>query len=314
MSKNTQLSLLLVIALISGIFIGRINSIQMLGKTSQEDYQEKYESLKNKLGQLNQVDFEEYLSLKDQRERYQKADEILGKMILIFLADLGFNVSQDKMKMAEQMIGRPITKEDLAPAPARVTAESSPSSAVPLVASAPVSDPRAFQKAILKNREKGIEEITSDEQAKKFLENVVVDDLYDYIRTAKTLNADQIQSIHGTFVGKVVFDDKTLDPWDVEMTLEGFHQEKDPEGSFEVKVFKMGESKPFSHSNGQGSELRHANGVSDSQAMLINANGDDGLFQLYAPKKLNMLVGNYYGKKKGSNAFAKVGVVTLQRR
>ncbi len=50
------------------------------------------ETIKNELIELTQKDFLEYQNLKSLEDRYQKADEILGKIVTLFLADLGLKL------------------------------------------------------------------------------------------------------------------------------------------------------------------------------------------------------------------------------
>lgn len=48
-----------------------------------------------KFQELTAADLEEYYRLKTAEDKYKKADEILGKVMAIFLADLGLHASQN---------------------------------------------------------------------------------------------------------------------------------------------------------------------------------------------------------------------------
>lgn len=63
-----------------------------------------YGAFKEKLGQLVEIDVGEYLRLKESEEKYEKANEILGKAILLFLADLHLRISDDKVEFAKRSI------------------------------------------------------------------------------------------------------------------------------------------------------------------------------------------------------------------
>jgi hypothetical protein len=52
-----------------------------------------HEAAKTRLRELTEREFAEYLELKGLRERYEKADELLGKVLLVLIADLGLRVS-----------------------------------------------------------------------------------------------------------------------------------------------------------------------------------------------------------------------------
>jgi len=66
----------------------------------------RYSQFKGKLTELTEIDFDEYLRLKNMEEKYRKADEILGKAILLFLADLGLKISEDKVAFAKKAVQR----------------------------------------------------------------------------------------------------------------------------------------------------------------------------------------------------------------
>ncbi len=57
--------------------------------------------LKQKLESLTSRELEEYRELKGLRARYERADELLGKMILVLIADLGLRVSDKSTQAAK---------------------------------------------------------------------------------------------------------------------------------------------------------------------------------------------------------------------
>ncbi|MCO4795306.1 MAG: hypothetical protein KC493_16425 [Bacteriovoracaceae bacterium] len=57
-------------------------------KEIERKYQEK-------MKKMTSIDIEDYVSLKNQKEKYLKADELLGKVMLIFLADLGLHLNKN---------------------------------------------------------------------------------------------------------------------------------------------------------------------------------------------------------------------------
>ena len=307
----------LVVGLLAGYWLGSARG----AAPASGDYQAKYEQLRAKLDHLNSVDFEEYLSLKSQKDKYEKADEILGKMILIFLADLGFSMSDDKMKLARKMAD---------PNKGAMGAQVADSSAAPQVegaegkggtetVAADMGDSgkaaRAVGKAAqLPQKEKNVDELTDEIEAKNFLDSVALDELLDQIKSAKRATPAQFETVRGTFSGKLIFDDPVAKPWDVEMQFEGTPTGESISGTVDIKMFKQGESKPFSHARGNGDDLKHVQGFpGESQAILINVYGDDGYLQVYSPKRLGYLIANYYHKKDVAS-FKKTGTATLYRR
>lgn len=49
----------------------------------QDSYKEKYEKIKGEIAKIHGVDVQEYMQLREQKELYLKADEILGKILLV---------------------------------------------------------------------------------------------------------------------------------------------------------------------------------------------------------------------------------------
>ena len=58
--------------------------------------------LNQKVQSLSKINLEEYVTLKDQREKYLKADELFGKVMLLFLADLGLHMNKSVKDWANQ--------------------------------------------------------------------------------------------------------------------------------------------------------------------------------------------------------------------
>lgn len=103
----------------------------------------------------------------------------------------------------------------------------------------------------------------------------------------------------GIFIGRAMSTGqaKSLLATEDEMTIDGTLKDGKPFGDALIKVFKLGQDEPFSTSSSDG-EMKYFNGLGgDSQAILINIQGDNGVAQLYASKKINLVAGNYYSKE-----------------
>src|SRR6185436_1827882 len=50
-------------------------------------------ALRGKFEKITEQDIDEYIHLKDMKAKYEKADEIFGKILNIFLLDLGLRMS-----------------------------------------------------------------------------------------------------------------------------------------------------------------------------------------------------------------------------
>ena len=101
-------SILLIIGLFVGYFLPHGEKAVIEPKEdgihlTNLEYEELKQSsdrakdLEKKVQSLSDINLDEYVSLKDQREKYLKADELFGKVMLLFLADLSLHMS-DKVK------------------------------------------------------------------------------------------------------------------------------------------------------------------------------------------------------------------------
>ena len=99
--KNFLLILLPLIGLFIGYFLGQPSDFEKEATLSLQErnlsFQEnalKYDLAKKKLELFTEKQMNEYHSLLGEKEKYKKADDILSKVMLIFLADLGLHLSQ----------------------------------------------------------------------------------------------------------------------------------------------------------------------------------------------------------------------------
>ncbi|MGZ3709775.1 MAG: hypothetical protein ACXVBC_12720, partial [Bdellovibrionota bacterium] len=79
-------------------------------------------SVRTHLSALTEKELAEYYELKDLRAKYEKADELLGKMLLVLIADLSLPVPPDRLAQIQtSAAGRhpaPAASESPAPSPA----------------------------------------------------------------------------------------------------------------------------------------------------------------------------------------------------
>ncbi|MCB0385261.1 MAG: hypothetical protein KDD43_07695 [Bdellovibrionales bacterium] len=284
----------------------------ILSKAVPNESTRKLEDLKAKFVRLSEEDYAEYLQIKDERAKYQKADEILGKIILLFLADLGVRVSKDQLSFARQS-----TSEQLRPTEApRVDdsiggGEQLKKSGLS-IETAEIGGGKHLAEKSNTASEKDLDEIYSDKEVEDFLNKVTVNNLFDQLRQARSLNRQQLRSLRGTFVGQVHFDDVSKQRWDVKLIFQGREQDGELTGKAKVELSKDG--KPFSTSRSSGNLGKNFSSLpGTSRGILVEANGGEGYFQLYAPQRLNSLVGLYYHREKVGE-FKRTGVVTLFRQ
>ena len=95
-------SLLPLFTLIIGMIVGgAFFSKSPLEKASvvslKSEEPARFEELQSKIQEIHDVDIQEYLKLKEQKAQFLKANDILSKMMMIFLADLGLRMSSKEL-------------------------------------------------------------------------------------------------------------------------------------------------------------------------------------------------------------------------
>ena len=276
---------------------------------------QKLESLKSKFVKLSEEDYAEYLQIKDQRARYQKADEILGKIILLFLADLGVRVSQDQMKFAKEG-SAPLgaVEPNSRPLKNRQDGRRRKKAATASEGSVAKPQPNLPSKGLDKilASEKKLENVYSDEEVEEILKQVTLDNFFDHLRSSANMSVSQVERLSGMFAGKVHFDDSSKTSWDAKIIFSGRLEQGGLKGSAKVELSKDG--KTFSNSRSKGNLGKNFKSLpGGSQGIIVEANGGDGYFQLYAPPRLNSLVGLYYHRQR-IGEFKRTAVVTLFRQ
>ncbi len=85
------------VGLLSGKYFFSTNEVVVRSETIpiESGADKKLDSMSDAFFNLTQEEFLEYTKLKDQKEKYLKADEIIGKIILIFLANVQMRMNPE---------------------------------------------------------------------------------------------------------------------------------------------------------------------------------------------------------------------------
>ncbi len=262
---------------------------------------------------LDATDYADYLALKDQEAKYRKADEILGKIWLMVMADLG--IRNGGAQALGSATSSPTTSDTASPQPSSSVSPSlsATSTSTPL----PASTPGTAETSTITwhQNEKKLEEVSSDKEARDFLESVAIKDIAGELRGASwTISEERFQKLTGTYSGEIVFDDKAKANWLIEWEIQGQIEEGNPKGTGNITLTNTKDGKTFSRSTNRGT-LKFMGSFTNgqSQSILINSYNDDGYIQLYLAKRMDRLIGNYY-LRKGPVDFEKVGTVSLIRK
>ena len=296
-SKNIIIALFFLIA---GYFIGKLNT-PVAPESNPDLNSEKIEAFKSNLTQFNNNELREYLSLKTQKEKYEKADELLGKIIMIFLADLDLKMSPLAIEFAKKSI---VPKK-------LITPKKEDSKKSEKSENKPPEDKKENPNPNWIANEQKSTEAYSDHEKKEFLKSVVIDDLFSKLKDKKPISQSQLKNLNGSYYGKVLFNKAGQTPWDVEVEFDGYFQNTNPTANSLVKLSKNGKVFSSGTSNGSIKDFNQLGG--DSSALVVEANGGDSFFQLYSNKLNDSYFGNYY-EKDGSGNLVNNGTVYLTRK
>lgn len=288
--KSALTWLVPVVALVVGVGIGRLD---------WQDSKEKSD-LHDQFSKIAEVDMEEYSRLKDQEQKYQKADEILGKIVQIFLADLGLRVTDAKIHLAKLQAtgsGAQIAAEAQAVAaqPMRGAEMSRSQSGSKVASAAAVPSTSEWQKA-----ESRLSSIENDQDADKFLKDARIPDFLAELKTSNGISSlDSVtQAILGKYAGEIAFQDGSGTLWGMSIEADGRIENQKLVGKELIVLSKDGQ--PFSTTKGSGDIKAFRKFAGGSSAVLMEI-ADSYYFQLYYQKEQDAFIGNFYQKGDGAS-------------
>lgn len=245
--------------------------------------------IQSKFYSILNIDINEYLELKQEQEKYKKADEILGKILLIFMADLGIklNKTQNFLPIPDQTAK---TVQTNAPGNTPVTIQENISEQK----IQPTPNKNLIPNSKWVANENKINNLNSDDEIKNFLENVKFDNIPETLRTMKPLqklegNANQIL---GKYVGEIVFFEKNKSPLKVETSFKFSEQFKD---SVDYQIHIFGNS-PLATGTGGTTNINNIFNIFEngSKAIIIEIMKSYSYLQLYYLEDKGIFIGNVY--------------------
>lgn len=255
-----------------------------------------------KLQRLAEADLEEYYRLQASREKFRKADEILGKIMTIFLADLGLHVSRHAVDASK--------KE---PPPARAPEPIARVAPAPIAAKPGGSSPSGGDSAHQRLAERRIGNARTEEELAADLRRVRLPDLNDSIRQSVpfTNAGNLLSSLNGQFSGLAQLRyDNGAHEWEVQLTIQGSSNGGKVSGTTHVRVLEQGILRVDSTLRGPLPGIRETKG--NAQGFFLQA-GSNVYFQLFYVRELDQLAGNVYRSQTGAQNFLYAGTVALRR-
>ncbi len=241
------------------------------------------------------ADFAEYQQLKTDAEKFKKADEILGKIMTIFLADLAMRVkSVPESKSAVE----PVAVENKA-----IVHELAP----PILTPSEVTASAESQQRIWLKNETLVAQATTEKELAEALKAVESKDLFSELKSGTPLKPEQVTAINGHYVGEITFFDRSS-KLEVDWNAEYAMVRGKWRGTSSITLTRPGKQASSSSSKG---DLGFTS-VAQGQGILVKVEGGEGYLQLYPGIDGERLNGNYY-KKKAIDKFTKTGTISLQR-
>lgn len=262
-------------------------------------------NLRGKLQALTDNDIAEYYRLKTMEERYKKADEILGKIMTIFLADLGIRVSEATLAQAKN--GAEV-RPGSSPSPLDLK-NTTDANRVGMQSKKAEAAGAANWVAAEKLRD----EVRSDGEIADFLEKTRIENLDEAIRTTTAFSNkfNNLSVLKGPFRGAAqVKVSGVSHDWTIEMHLNAEIESGTLQGKTQIKIAENGEVFSDLTDNGEINNYREFS--SGSEAVMMKASPST-YFQVYYIKRLDALVGNVYTRKSEADPFVRIGTLHLKR-
>ncbi|KYG64019.1 hypothetical protein AZI86_14525 [Bdellovibrio bacteriovorus] len=249
---------------------------------------------KSNLVALSQSEYLEYTKIKDLKEKYEKADELLGKVMLLFLADVGFKTIKS---------AAPELATSASPSPATTPPSVSTEKLVPEPAPSkpPINRAGRGGRIHYLNDERSIQEV---------LANTIIEDPKVSLAQGSALTRRQIRLLAGRYTGAVKFLDRKRGDLSVVWELSPDYSKRDFSGTFFLSIHGPGVN---SDSRGRGNIDNIATLADDKEGFLVSACGDRCYLQLYYNSPSDQFYGNYYETAEGTKKSVRSGTVELRK-
>lgn len=299
MKKTFSLSLLAIFIL--GFAAGYFARTQKFASDTQSSAPQEVLAA-NKLQALTDREIAEYYELKNDLDKLNKADEILAKMMTIFLHDLGIRISRKTLDESSKAINK--NPEDSA------IGQLDPNTPQSL---SQMQSPEKLSSANWTQAERLRHEIKNEKETADFLDQVKIPEFNEALKVAKSFSnrTGTLESLQGQFLGSaIVKQDEKFRTWSVDLFLNGNLDKGKFEGKAHIKMAENG--KVFSNSGHGGKLDAFKEFGSESDAILIRAS-PTVYFQMYFLKGADSLIGNVYKRNSDDEPYVRIGTVQLKR-
>ena len=253
---------------------------------------------KEKFQQLTDSEVTEYYKLKTMEEKYKKADEIMGKIMTIFLTDLGIRVSKATLDLSKE------------PLPMSHYNESNK-----ILNSLQIKPPHPLFEKPKKNwlsAERRLGDIRNRREVSTFLEEVKIDDLDSKLKMSSrfTNHSNILDYLRGEFSGFTAFAERgERHYWRIKFSINAEMRDGLLMGTTSVEIREKNTVVSVSNEDGEIKLVRDFG--SGSRALLIKASPTTYL-QLYYLRDLDELAGHIYKRGSEKEPFIQICTIRLE--
>lgn len=293
----TKLMISILLAFTVGLFSSRF-ILPAANKKDAKDLSVNCENLtdaKSSLISISQNEYLEYTKIKDLKQKYEKADELLGKVMILFLADVGFRLQ--KPGMVEPGVETP-SATTIKPEVINHVVE------MPIVAPAPTVD------SGLRGKSSAIKTLTTEKQIDEVLDKSIIANPKAENAKGMVINSQQARILDGRYAGSIKFLDSKRESLSVIWDLAPDYSKSELSVTFTLSIHGTSTN---SDSNGSGSIDKIVNLADDKGGYLVSSCGGACYLQLYYNSAGDRFFGNYYEEGKKSSSFTRVGIVELKK-
>ncbi|MFV8257280.1 hypothetical protein ACNQKP_05730 [Bdellovibrio bacteriovorus] len=268
------------------------------------------DQIKSELISLTQKDFEEYQNLKTLEEKYKKADEILGKIVTVFLADLGVKLAfkSTSPTMLDGTCNIPAAQTQN---PTAMTSNPAPAEANP---TAPTPAPAKPVNEWI-NHEKTLLEVRDETLALEELKKMEIKDLFSTLKSSSALSTKNSNGIQGFYAGEITFFDRKTHKTDWLITWDVRLRKPNKEDAYALVILaKKDNGEVISRSQTSSGPLQDYMTVPGSAGLIVNIRADKAYIQIYPLNgNTQIWVGNVY-EQKNRGEYTMTGQVRLNKQ
>lgn len=289
--------------LIIGLVIGFLGKERLSPKAQINQVQNESTEIK-KLEVITPEMIEDYYRLQSLEEKYQKADELLGKIIVTLLQDLGHKLNKETIKMAENSARGDGLRN--------IQTGSIESESNKKLEKSVVAETMEIKKWQV--FEQSLDQVQTITQANEFLEKVKIENFDNALKASTNFKNTQqnLESIIGKFEGSadVTYSGKAR-IWQIEIDMDLRMNQGSLRGRSQIKLSENG--RVFSNSTDRGEPKNIREFSNESVALMIRASPSI-IFQVYYLKTSDNFIGNVYRLDGDEINYKYVGTLKLNRK